>query len=310
MSDQSGIPVGLLQQRAAKPIDPEQLELMGKRAAALYCSGKPLSDSVVEIVKEARLSPEQVKRVCEFANTSAYLSAFEKSGEVRNVTFDGGPADPGKVLLDLNSGSHPTLNQVESTDYAPPGGHYKTAGVNDSMLAEAFGAGMEKAASAGDPVYDHFARANPAHEVNDLRVRLEGTREHFMSKLSSSGILFDDVKGDLCSVVDQAVTNGSCSLGDVARAWSSYTPTSNLLKEAMVLVGDHLKSGGMSQDELGSSLTKTAQQGIIPNPNHPLVERFIAFTKVAQEHRKLVRAVEVVDEQLADTKHQLGGLVA
>jgi hypothetical protein len=78
-----------------------------------------------------------------------------------------------------------------------------------------------------------------------------------------------------------------------------------MLKEAMILIGEHLKGRGMSQEELGSSLTKVAQAGTIPNPDHPLIERFIAFTKIAHEHRKLERSIEVVDEQLAEVSDKL-----
>lgn len=302
MSDPGAIPLGLMQQQAARPINPEELETMGKRAAAQYACGTPLSDAVVEIVKEARLSPEQVKRVCEFANTNAYLSAFEKAGSVRNITFEGGPADPGKVLRDLNDGSAPAINQVESEDYAAPSGTYKTASVNnDHLLAEMFGAGgMEKAASV-----DHSARANATEEVYDLRTQLNGQREHFMSKLSSSDVLLNDVRDDVCSTATQEVLSGSSSLGDIARAWSSYAPSAEFLKEAMVLVGSHLRSRGWSQEKLAGSLTKTAQAGSVPNPQHPLIERFIAFAKVASEHRRLEEAIRVTDEQLEQANNRL-----
>ena len=139
MSDQPGaIPLGLEQQKAARPIDPEQLDAMGKKAAAHFSEcGGTLNDAVIAVVKEAMLSPEQTKRVCEFANTAAYLSEFEKAGEVRNITFDGGPANPSVILKELNDGSVPAVHQVKEAAYEPPKGHYKTAGASDSLLAEA-----------------------------------------------------------------------------------------------------------------------------------------------------------------------------
>ena len=56
MSDSTeSLPLGLALQQAARPIDSEQLELMGKRAAAAYSDhGTKLSDAVVEVVKEAK----------------------------------------------------------------------------------------------------------------------------------------------------------------------------------------------------------------------------------------------------------------
>lgn len=302
MNDQPGaIPLGLAQQKAAKNVDPEQLEALGKRAAALYTSqGTQLSEAVVETVKEARLAPEQVKRVCEFANTNAYLSEFEKAGAVRNVTFEGGPANPAKVLQDLNDGSTPAVHQVKTAAYLPPSGHYKTAGASDSLLAEMFGVGMEKTAQV-----PHHARREPGEELADLRVRLEGTREHFMSKLSSSEILLNDVREDLCEAGAQEVQDGS-SLGDVVRVWSAFGDTP-MVKEATQLLRSHLQSREiMGKEQQVTSLSKTASAGSIPNPAHPVVDRFLIFTKIASEHRKLVHAIDIVGEQLGEVNGRLG----
>jgi hypothetical protein len=303
MSDQPGaIPLGLAQQKAAKNVDPEQLEAMGKRAAALYSSqGTQLSEAVVETVKEARLAPEQVKRVCEFANTNAYLSEFEKAGEVRNVTFVGGPASPAKVLQDLNDGSSPAVHQVKTAAYLPPSGHYKTAGASDSILAEAFGAGMEKTAEA----VPHHARHQPGEELADLRSRLEGVHEHYMSKLSSSEIFLNDIKNDLCEAGAQQVMDGS-TLGDVVRAWSSFGDT-RMVKEATQLLRDHLRQRRiMDKEQMDESLSKTASAGVVPNPAHPVIDRFLIFTKVAHEHRKLEHSIRIVDEQLNEVNGKLG----
>jgi len=310
MSDSSdSLPLGLALQQAAKPVDPEQLELMGKRAAAAYSEhGTRLSDAVVDVVKEAKLSPEQVKRVCEFANTNAYLSEFEKAGEMRNVTFEGGPANPNVVLKDLNDGGNPMLSKLGSSDYTEPTGHYKTAGVTEDALAEAFGvkAGdKEKTASVHvEGNRDHMSRYNPVDELNDLRLCLEGTRETMISRLSTSGVVYNDVSSDLCKTAAQELETGT-PMGDIARVWASYTPNALLLKEATVLVVKHLQSRGHAEEELVQSFNKTASAGTLPNPTHPLVEQFIAFTKVAHGHHVLQRSVEVLDEQLNTVRSKL-----
>lgn len=301
MSDQTGaIPLGLAQQKAAKNIDPGQLEAMGKRAAALYSeSAVPLNEAVVSIVKEARLAPEQVKRVCEFANTAAYLAAFEKAGAVRNVEFDGGPANPSVILKDLNDGSAPAIHQVKTAHYQPPEGHYKRASGSDALLAEAFGFSMEKTAQV-----DHSQHHRGTEEAVDLRVRLGAMRDEFMSKLSSSGVLLDDVKSDLYSSVREAVCDGA-SLNDVCRAWSCYGD-SNQIKEAMSFVQEGLRRDRvMEHDQQIASLHKTASTGTVPNPAHPVVGRFLAFCKVAHEHRKLEHALNITNEQLASVNTQL-----
>jgi hypothetical protein len=87
---------GIYQQSHARPHSGEFLEVLGKHAAADWGSGKygTLTEAVTEHVKQAQLSPEQVKRVVEFANTSAFLTDFKKEGTTGKVVdFSGGPAD-------------------------------------------------------------------------------------------------------------------------------------------------------------------------------------------------------------------------
>lgn len=310
MSTQGAVPLAFLQQQMARPVDPEELEMMGKRAAAMYRdSGVGLSDAVVEVVKEACLAPEQLKRVCEFANTTAYLDAFEKAGSVRNVTFDGGPADPGKILRDLNDGSNPAIQHVDSSDYSTPVGSYKTAGKSMAKIASAFGVpegSMEKTAEA---LGSHSFHANPIEDVYDLKVTLEATKQDLLSKLATSGVIYEDVSQDLCGAVREAVMSGT-SLGDVARAFASCTDDVSLCKQAMVLIGEDLRVGGiLSPSALGESFRKVASAGVIPDRKHPVLERFTAFTKIADGHRRLQMGVKVVDEALSDVGRKLKELL-
>ncbi len=305
MSNQPGaIPLGLEQQKMARPIDPEQLESMGKRAAARFAEeSMSLNEAVVSTVKEAMLAPEQVKRVCEFANTAAYLTEFEKAGEVRNVTFDGGPANPSVVLKDLNDGSAPAIHQVKTAEYEPPTSHYKTTRAGDSVLAEAFGAsvGMEKVAAV-----DHLARADASEEIADVKVRLDAVYDDLMSKLSHSEVFLDDVKDDLYSAVKQEVMDGA-SLGDVMTAWSGYGDAGQVKEAMSFYVLDRLRDDGvMDTGQIEQSICKTAEAGSIPNPEHPVVERFMVITKVAAEHHKLETAIDIINEQRDEVNAKLG----
>lgn len=117
--------VTLLQQQHAVPKTGEELEVLGKCASKKYANGQSetLSDAVVETVKHAGLSPEQVRRVIEFANTNAYLTEFNKEGSSHKyIEFHGGPADPADVLRDLNDGGGGTVFDRGLADYAlaPP----------------------------------------------------------------------------------------------------------------------------------------------------------------------------------------------
>lgn len=113
----------LLQQSHASPKSGEDLEVLGKYAAEQFAKRRcaSLSDAVVAAVKEAGLSPEQVRRVVEFANTNAFLAEHKKEGAVnRYVDFVGGPADPAEVLRDLNDGGGGTVFDRGVADYSLP----------------------------------------------------------------------------------------------------------------------------------------------------------------------------------------------
>jgi hypothetical protein len=132
----------LLQQTHARPVSGEELEVLGKQAADIFRAGScdSLSDAVVETVKKAGLSPEQVKRVIEFANTDTYIKEFNKEGqEHKFIEFLGGPADPSAVLKDLNDGGGGTVFDPGTNDYShpPPEPMRKTAAPVEEMTKTA-----------------------------------------------------------------------------------------------------------------------------------------------------------------------------
>ena len=162
--------VMLLQQSHAVPRSGEELEVLGKCAAQKYVEGAcgNLSDAVVETVKHAGLSPEQVKRVVEFANTDAYLTEHRKEGEAKYVTFEGGPADPAEVLRDLNDGGGGTVFDRGLADYSlPPLSKVASSGLEERNLAS-----LEKTAAAAgfgptlsDIAGDMSRTANSRHQM-------------------------------------------------------------------------------------------------------------------------------------------------
>lgn len=148
--------VTLLQQSHAIPKTGEELEVLGKHAAKQYAGGacETLNEAVVETVKHAGLSPEQVRRVIEFANVNAYLTEFGKEGSAHKyIEFHGGPADPAEVLRDLNDGGGGTIFDRGLADYSIQPEAPKTASIlekNLSVVHDALSAmeGLEKAAAS------------------------------------------------------------------------------------------------------------------------------------------------------------------
>ena len=113
-----------LQQLSAKRVDGSTLEIMGKEAASAWCSGEEptLNDAVISRVKHAGLSPEQVRRVIEFANVDAYRQEFQKESSTHKIVDFGpaGPASPSVVFQDLNDGGGGTVFDLGDRDYNSP----------------------------------------------------------------------------------------------------------------------------------------------------------------------------------------------
>ena len=88
------------------------IENMGFKVAEQFRNGVSLHNAATKVAKENNMNPEQIKRLVEAANTTAFLNEFKgKSGNQRMVEFE--VADPGKVI-DESLGSNPG-NEPHST---------------------------------------------------------------------------------------------------------------------------------------------------------------------------------------------------
>jgi 16S rRNA C1402 N4-methylase RsmH len=129
-----------------------------------------------------------------------------------------------------------------------------------------------------------------------------------MSKLSSSELVFNEVKTLLKEAAAEAVLQG-IPMGDIVRAWSNYGDA-NQIKEAAAMVRDHLRERRiLGSEQFAESLSKTASQGVVSNTQHPLVDNFLMFTKIAFEHAKLEEAVRMLGERLGDVRSTLRGML-
>jgi len=293
----SDLPVqGLLQQMNAQSHSGEYLEVLGKRAAAHWSNGeyKTLTDAVTQTVKQAQLSPEQVRRVVEFANTSAYLDEFKKEGTThRVIDFPGGPADVSEILRDLNDGGGGTVFDRGTSDYdsAPSEVRKEASFKAEEELLALFG----KSAEADLPY------ANPHEPVIDLRDKLAGAAEHLRAQISGLEVMYADLGDSLYQQVKQAALAGT-PLGHIMQAWESVTPSDAHIKEAFAVVTPRLLEEGVFRDvsAMTGSIDKTASAKIV-NPTHPLVQGFSDFAETLSKLAELHAAYADVQEHLAST---------
>jgi hypothetical protein len=293
MSDHDLPTQGLLQQMNSRSVSGEHLEVLGKRAAALWSEGreKNLSDAVVSTVKTAGLSPEQVKRVVEFANTAAYLSEFHKEGSLHKVVDfgAGGLADPSVVLQDLNDGGGGSSYDTGSSEYNHPPPQTKTASVwDEAAYAQMFHT------EGGE-----YPEANPLGEVLDLKDKLAAAYETTTSMLSSLEVMYDDLNQRLFHQVKQASLSGH-SLSEIVEIWKQFAPSEDHIKVAFQAVMDPLVDNGVfrNHEEVAESLSKHASVGVV-DQTHPLVVDFVDFCDVLSKMAEARGAQEELGEGVA-----------
>jgi hypothetical protein len=317
----------VLQQRDARPVSGEHLEVLGKKAAEDWTLGKyaSLNDAVVNTIRGEQLSPEQVCRVVEFTNGDAYLKEFRKESSGHKVIhFDCGPASPSQVLQDLNDGGGGSLWDRGTLDYSMPPSMAKRA------CAERGTTSLEKTASVEAPktasrYEEHLwemlgggrevgmAYAEPMRPLMDLRHKLAGARDALSAEIDSLEVDYAEVCNRLYGQVKQASLDGT-SLGDIVNAWSEVTTEPVYVKVAFDVFAPRFQRDRLfeSLDAIGASLEKRASRGQV-NTEHPLVETYAEFVETLNKLAS-IRALQTELEEGASTTESLlkqgaGGVV-
>lgn len=261
------------------PVSADHLEVLGKQASVKWATGGSgsLTDAVVAIVKHAHLSPEQVKRVVEFANTAAYLTEFKKEGGDHKFIDFGveGPANAASVLSSLNNVGSGTLHDRGTSDYDSPPAE-KTASVSEYTQREF----NETFSVQETPLQVH----DPFSEVVELRDKIAGAQNVLSADIDTLELQYADIADRLYGDVKQACLGGA-SLGQVVQAWTSVAPTAEFAKVAFQLFTPRLLREGVfhSPEDLGTSITKTAAAHEMVNEAHPLVLDFKEYCDTLQK---------------------------
>ena len=288
----------LLQQRNASKVDGSHLEMLGKQAAELWGEGrvKNLSEAVVQTVKTAGLSSEQVRRVIEFTNIDAYNNEFKKEGAPNKViNFDGGPADPAVILADLNGGGRGNMFDKGMNDYTtPPNEKMAHISLRDEReFAQMF------ATQGGD-----YPEVNPYGDVIDLRDKLANEHDRITSELGQHEVDFQVLSQKLFGHVKQAALSGH-SLSEIVHIWDGVAPDSIFVKSAMDGMLEKLIDNGVFTGEsMVESLQKMASHRV-PDPNHPLVADFASYCDTLSK----LAAVREMQEEVANAMGDLTAFI-
>jgi len=273
------VPQGIIEQARARPVDPGRLQMLGKQAAAMYSNqSTPLSEAVLEVIRDQDLGPEHARRVCEFANQAAFQNEWEKGGSVRNVEFDGGPADPSVVLKGMNDGSQSDTRYVD--DYSAPPSSPRARNVEDEIFGK------------------HASVMTPPglSDLHALRTTATGAQEHLMSKISCATTHMEMLKEDLAQEVKKMVLVGE-PLSKIAAAWSYFGSKQDLLAGMETVRNQLVNHGVMTKHAFIQSLGQPTEAGHKPNPEHGVVATFVEFTKTASDLRVMKQAMAVLEDQ-------------
>ena len=279
----------------ARGSTPEELEVLAKHASNQFHQGKfsSMEDAVVETVKTAALSPQQVRRVCEMANIDASLVEFRKEGrDNRFINLDNGPADPSKVLGRLN-GRQTTELQKEAHHYreAPPAQLMKAAHrlpVEDQPL-------YKTAAAEPVPIQESIEPINRAY------LNLVDAKEHRLAEKRASQRGIEHALDTLYGSCRDAIGEGS-SLGQIGHVWAQFAPL-EVIKVAFAHCGPRLiESRQLTGDQYVVSLEKVAHQGI-PNPDHDLVRGIRQLGAELVKQAELNQELQNLDRALDECLH-------
>lgn len=304
---------------------PELLEALGKKAAALYLQNETsLNESIVKLASEySNLNNEHVKRIAEFANNTVFQGLHSRN-EDKNVHFP--IANPSTIIQDLRDGGSPlhdgkTLNTGlpqnkrssvplgVNTDYQlPPRSIPNTSGFDDqaSGMAELDRRNQTSGImGTGEPItkeastsWSHNHHANPIEDVFDAHIRLRAVREKLASTHEDFDLALQSAKEDFYQEVKNFIMDpDSPGLMSVVNAIKLASPTDSFAFQILRPVSERLvKEGAIRTDKL----QKIASQKIINN-KHPLLVAYYGILKMAEEKVRSKEALLEINKLASKT---------
>jgi hypothetical protein len=272
-------------------LSPEVLEMMGKSAANTFIEkGVSLNESISKLAAAHNdISQEQVKRVCEFANTAVYLAKHDMSKTAGSKEsypeFD--LADPNRVIQDLSDGTKSTITTKVDADYSKLPAKMKTSSAKskaDLALEELF---SSKTAEDLD-----YSKQTAIDEVMAAKEQLKGLQDH----LSSAGEQFDMTLKEASAEFYELSKRHMMSNGSFADIAKVAASTGASAQEAHDILAPVIKL--LVQEKVASAkelttqmkgLEKVAHRTI--NPDHPMLKAASAIVESNREIEKIAHGL-------------------
>lgn len=277
-------------------ISPETLERLGKEAATLLIrEGVPLNDGIAKLAAAyADISQEQVKRICEFANTAAYLSTHEKfktaGASSSYPQFD--LADPARVIQDMSDGARPTGISPVDVDYSslPKRKEKFSSAATESGLRQLFGDLSPGPAQTRESVF---------HEVLAAKDSLTGLRDHLRHHGEQFDFAVKEASAEYYDMVKRHLLDGGGFVDIMASARSTGAGDEKIAQVMSPVVERLMTEKVASRATLKASvmnLEKIAHR--VVNPEHPFVKTFTAIVALNDEIEKVASGLSSVTDEL------------
>jgi len=179
-----------------------EIDNLGFKAAKELEQGTPLHSSIVKMARDNSMNPEQIKRLVESANTTAFLNKFkEKTGNQRMVEFD--VADPRKVVDEaIGSASTGTPGNADlSITITVSNGD--NSSMHDTVMDENTmvdkSAYSDKVASYGELPTLKFASLGGSSEVSLSSYNKYKIKDSLLTKIADYNYRASDLADDIAS---------------------------------------------------------------------------------------------------------------
>lgn len=277
-------------------VSPEMLEMMGKQAANIFLEKNiSLNESISKLAAaHDNINQEQIKRVCEFANTAVYLAKHDMAktaGEKSSYPeFD--LADPNRVVQDLSDGTKSTVTTKVDADYSKLPTKMKVSSANaEAALEELF---TSKTAEDLD-----YSQDSAINEVMAAKDQLKGLQGHLTSACEQFDMMFKESSAEFYELSKRHMMDGG-SLVDLVKAAQATGASEADVGQVIApvikkLVHEKVASPKDLKEQM-RSLEKVAHRSI--NPDHPLVKAAGAIITSVNECNKTVQGLTEVEAGL------------
>jgi hypothetical protein len=255
---------------AQKHESSEHLQLLAKRAAGMF-TGDPklsLTGAVSNAIGGEDLNKDQVRRVSEMANQSAWRELFVEGGGDANVSF--APANADEILE--NIAETPATTENPNVDYLqdPPGERPP-----DVSIEEAFG--VEKDPPQYDSLSPHTEAAQEQQKVAAAADVARHGADILLTDLQVTGEQF-------YNLVKQACIRDGHGILQISTAVGAVVESEKFATDLMCGTVTAMKEEGISFD-MSKEMEKEAR-AVVANTDHPLLEAVVRLEKLAKAYTK------------------------